>query len=300
MIRVITLCGSLGVSVFASEISDYTVCARALTAPDGTRYQVTREYQKNGVPFALVVDLKSCQIFEKRRSDIEKWSPIPSDQASTDSFVLALNHFTSIPTPLQNAGLTHKDRLTPFLTMDLCPSTRGLDRDFLVWILTTTPQRPLPIGFSITGKWLETHERDFQWLLEQEHQGHFAITWINHSTTHPYDKSKPLTATFLLTEGTDFEYEVFTVEKMLLERGCVPSVFFRFPGLVSSDTLIEKLRDWSLIPIGSDAWIAKGQHPKPGSIVLMHANGNEPMGLRLFKELGPEKLNKLRWGPLTD
>jgi hypothetical protein len=35
----------------------------------------------------------------------------------------------------------------------------------------------------------------------------------------------------------------------------------------------------------TDAWLAKGQEPGNGSIVLIHANGNEPVGIKDFIEL---------------
>ena len=67
---------------------------------------------------------------------------------------------------------------------------------------------------------------------------------------------------------------------LLLENGLIPSPFFRFPGLVADGGLLEKLRQLSLIPIGSDAWLAKGENPANGSFILVHGNGNEPQGVR--------------------
>jgi hypothetical protein len=40
--------------------------------------------------------------------------------------------------------------------------------------------------------------------------------------------------------------------------------------------------DYGLIPLGSDSWIAKNQFPKNGSIVLLHGNGNETVGITMF------------------
>ncbi len=37
--------------------------------------------------------------------------------------------------------------------------------------------------------------------------------------------------------------------------------------------------------IGAVLWLALGLRPRPGSIVLVHPNGNEPAGLRLFWRL---------------
>jgi hypothetical protein len=66
---------------------------------------------------------------------------------------------------------------------------------------------------------------------------------------------------------------------MLIEWGCMPSVFFRFPGLLADSAAYDSVLCYGLIPLGSDAWLAKGEIPAQGSIVLVHANGNEPQGL---------------------
>jgi hypothetical protein len=102
---------------------------------------------------------------------------------------------------------------------------------------------------------------------------------VNHSGSHPYDPEAPLARNFLLTPGIDFVSEVLSTERLLLARGLLPSVFFRFPGLVADEKLVRKLRELSLIPVGSDAWLAKGDIPKRGSIILVHGNGNEPQGI---------------------
>ena len=36
--------------------------------------------------------------------------------------------------------------------------------------------------------------------------------------------------------------------------------------------------------VGSDAWLAKGQQPKPGSAILIHGDLNEPAGVKLMLE----------------
>jgi len=55
--------------------------------------------------------------------------------------------------------------------------------------------------------------------------------------------------------------------------------------LVSDTALFNKVTSFGLIPVGSDAWLAKNQTPTEGSIVLIHANGNEPYGIKKFIEL---------------
>jgi hypothetical protein len=95
----------------------------------------------------------------------------------------------------------------------------------------------------------------------------------------------PLKENFLLEPGTDISYEVLETEKAMLKNGLQPSVFFRFPGLVSDQQLVYKITDFGLIPVGTDAWLAKGQQPQAGSIVLIHGNGNEPTGVNDFIKL---------------
>ena len=64
------------------------------------------------------------------------------------------------------------------------------------------------------------------------------------------------------------------------------------PGLVSDSNIFDKVISYGLIPIGSDAWLAKNQIPGQGSIVLIHGNGNEPVGIeKFFKLLAAEKNN---------
>ena len=42
------------------------------------------------------------------------------------------------------------------------------------------------------------------------------------------------------------------------------------------------VNELSLIPLGSDAWLAKGEAPRKGSFILVHGNGNEPKGVKLL------------------
>jgi len=89
----------------------------------------------------------------------------------------------------------------------------------------------------------------------------------------------------VLSPEENLSRDILTLEKTLLERGIVPSVFFRFPGLVSDKKSIETVTGLGLVTIGSDAWLAKGEKPKEGSIILLHGNGNEPEGIEIFLKI---------------
>jgi hypothetical protein len=173
------------------------------------------------------------------------------------------------------------------LTADLCPSHRPLDRIIFTDIISQFKkvESPVPVALSITGVWMREHPQDLEWLKKLQAGNEIYITWINHSFNHRVSLKEPLKKNFLLEPGTDINYEVLETEKAMLKNGLLPSVFFRFPGLVSDQQLVYKITDFGLIPVGSDAWLAKGQQPQAGSIVLIHGNGNEPVGVKDFIKL---------------
>lgn len=190
---------------------------------------------------------------------------------------------------LQDAGIEKSDStLNGFsLTVDLCPSTKPLARSFFTSVIKgfEVSEHPVPITITVTGLWMKSHQDDLKWLISQETAGNLEITWVNHSFNHHYDPKLPLIDNFLLEKGTVIANEVFLNEQAMLINGLVPSIYFRFPGLVSSKPIFDQILSYGLLPLGSDAWLAKGQLIKQGSLVLVHANGNEPLGLSLFLSL---------------
>lgn len=228
------------------------------------------------------------------------WNALRLNWAGTP-YIKALDRARKNDAPLQDAGLTRTDDPEQgiSLTSDLCPSRLPLDRRLFTALIQTagTAERPVPVVLSVSGLWLQTHREDLAWLNTLMRNGELDITWANHTLHHHWDKNLPLDENFLLARGTDLPTEVLGNEELLLENGIVPSCFFRFPGLVSDKTITDRILDWGLIPIGSDAWLAKGQHPEAaGSIVLIHANGNEPVGIDDFLHLLYQKKAALKTG----
>jgi|WetSurMetagenome_2_1015567.scaffolds.fasta_scaffold52425_2 hypothetical protein len=200
--------------------------------------------------------------------------------------------------PIKDAGfnrlLSSQEGIS--LTVDLCPSRHPLDRFFFDTLITalSNEESPVPIGIAITGMWLKTHPKDLQWLLDLERQERIHITWINHSFNHYVLPGRDSTEHFLVDRKTDLTQEVLGTERLLMELGLMPSLFFRFPGLVSNPEFIVRVVSFGLIPVGSDAWLAKEEVPRNGSIVLVHANGNEPWGLKKFVGLLAEKQDSIK------
>ncbi|MBB2146904.1 polysaccharide deacetylase [Pedobacter sp. LMG 31464] len=204
------------------------------------------------------------------------------------SYVKAMNVALKSDRQLQNAGLDHaipKEKGIA-LTIDLCPSHKNLDRIIFQSLINEFKQieTPVPLAVSVSGKWMLKHQEDLNWLKGLMLQKELDITWVNHSYNHEVN-NLPLTENFLLAKNTDLDVEVLKNEQLMLKNGLIPSVFFRFPGLVSDQKIVEQIENYGLIPIGSDAWLAKGQQANAGSIVLVHGNGNEEIGVKNFIQL---------------
>jgi hypothetical protein len=216
------------------------------------------------------------------------------DRHEFESFIYGTNYGMALKdaarkdSSLVDAGISHASKKINGinLTIDLCPSHKPLERKFFLQLVKTfLPQeKPVPVAAAVSGLWMKEHKADLAWLIDAEKSRNLSITWINHSYSHKYSRKLPLRENFLLEKGTDVDNEIFMNEKAIVENGLVPSVFFRFPGLVSDPAVVDTLLSYGLIPVGSDAWLAKGQNPSGGSIVLVHGNGNEPEGLSRFLE----------------
>jgi hypothetical protein len=46
---------------------------------------------------------------------------------------------------------------------------------------------------------------------------------------------------------------------------------------------MQAVRKHHLISLGADAWLALNQTPRDGSIMLVHPNGNEERGLKIYQ-----------------
>ncbi len=201
-------------------------------------------------------------------------------------------NFSSSSSIQQNYGATSSMYKVKgqFLTIDMCPSSKSFEEDFFKKLveLSSKLNKPIPIAICVSGLWINKHTEEFLWLLKQQENGYLQITWVNHSFSHPYFKDKPLEDNFLLSNKQDFENEVLEAGKILVSYNIAPSPFFRFPGLVSDQTLIEKLKDLGFIPLGSNAWLAKGEKVQDGSFILVHGNSNEKAGIDLIMPMLPE------------
>lgn len=258
----------------------------------GENLLTLRRLLKDGERCYLAVDLNTLrtQVFPASALTVktESWQTIAAAAAATPYFK-ALAHAAEQALPMQDAGIIQgfTSEKGVNLTIDLCPSHKPLDRIIFNSLISAfgKTEKPIPLSLSISGRFMLTHRANIDWLKSLEKAGDLSITWINHTYNHHYSPVVLLQENFLLMPGTDICFEILGTEVAMLQHGLVPSVFFRFPGLVSDKAVVDKVLTYGLIPVGSDAWLAKGQQTTPGSIVLIHGNGNEPIGVNDFLQL---------------
>ena len=265
-------------------VGDYRPVLKECAAADGRKAVAIREMTVGGQKVALLADPEALTTRLERAAC---WTCREADEDALASTRMGRAIRESARAPglvhrgfLEDAGLTHGARQGDFVTGDLCPSRRPLDRAFFTQLETAGVRAP--VALSISGLWLIHHFDDFRWLVGERNSGALDIVWVDHTYHHPYRHNLPLGANFLLGQGVDPEEEILDTERLIIANGETPSLFFRFPGLISSDPLMQAVRRFHLVTLGADAWLAKGQKPGRGSIVLVHPNGNEPQGLKVF------------------
>jgi hypothetical protein len=284
-------------AVFPKQISHYAIFTGwGICKSDKKEVVVLRQFSKDSHSFYLTVDPQTLATAIFRADSLivnsAPWSIIFSRYLTTP-YVRALQQAVLNSAALLDAGIRRfqASQQGIDLTIDLCPSHRPLDRVVFTDLIDEVGrvEKPVPLAVAITGRWISMHPEDLHWLNSLAKAGKLSIVWINHTYNHFVKKNVPLKMNFMLLKGIDIGGEVLKTEIALLQEGIIPSVFFRFPGLISNHDVFSKITGLGLIPIGSDAWLAKGQWPKNGSIVLIHANGNEPLGVRDFIKMLNEK-----------
>jgi len=270
---------------------------------EGSRIIAIRKVQLNSAPWYLIVDtgptlgtylVEAGELDRATQARLES----PSCFESAKDQLLERAYF--------DEALRHGPReelhSTVALTVDLCWSLRPYEEQFFDALPKMTLERGgriWPVLF-VSGRWIEQHPLEMESLIILSRQPGVTLLWGNHSYAHP--KSGEFMKDFSPEEVRE---DTLRVENLLLEYGIVPSVYYRFPGLVHDRARLEAVLGLDLLPVDCDAWLACSHSgrapfclpPTHGSIILIHGNGNEPRGIEKFFEWQAENA-PWRFGPL--
>lgn len=268
------------------EISDYNVLHKEVVY-DKENYTLIRSFKKQNQIYYLAVNENSLET----KILVDKPFLMENNYRKS-KYSKLLEKFINKPAKLQNDGVTTLNSSNIFITMDFCPSIKSsYEKGFFekLALLSSKKESPITITLFISAKWIKKHKKDFLELITLQRDNKLNIIWGNHTYNHFYYPNTPLEKNFILAKNTNIKKEILELEKLLLSYNVVPSILFRFPGLVSDKKSIRTVLKLGLIPIGSDTWLAKGDKIKNGSIILLHGNKNEPKGIKeadkyIFKE----------------
>ncbi len=201
---------------------------------------------------------------------------------------LAMQALQTPPAALRHADRQQVDQSVA-VTVDLCWSLRqyerGLFRSFSK--IAASAEQPIHPTVFVSGRWLDQHPGEMHDLIQWSHEPRIALTWGLHSWDHPKSGG------FMNDYGPDqLRADTMRLERAMLEWGIAPSAYYRFPGLIHDTVRLKAILDLDLLPVDCDSWLALVKpkdadpfynHPRAGSIILVHGNGNEPAGIPLFE-----------------
>ncbi len=253
--------------------------------PAGTSLLVRRRVTLDGQAFALAHRCDHPHSSSLLRADELDEASVSAGEAHTRWGEL-IRWFRQ--EALAERALLHGEReelpQTVCVTVDLCWSDRHFEESFFRGVAArgvATGRRSVTLFPS--GRWIEQHPLEMHALIELGREGGLEITWGLHSWAHPK------TNEFLnVMAQPELSEDTLRMEQTLLEWGIVPSVYFRFPGLVHDRERLEAVLDLGVLPIDCDVWVARSERGaggpfaglvRSGSVLLVHGNGNEPEGI---------------------
>ncbi len=267
--------------VFANSIKYYTPI-KSCVKFNGNEYLAIRSFLLNKRHALLIADT------HKLKTGVVWYSDATfthcSNTVLNSPYLKLLKFIKNQPPKLQNSGITSIAKGYT-LTTDLCPSNKKGFEERLYIALMKHFKKPVPVTLFITKRWIIKHKNSFDKLKKWDKEGLLKISWGNHTAKHLFFSHRDLEHNFVLSDKENLTKDILDLEIYLLKNGIVPSLFFRFPGLVSSKKKVLEVSNLGLIVIGTNCWLAKNQHLKNGSIVLLHGNKNEPKGVNIFLKI---------------
>ena len=246
---------------------------------------VRRAVVVDGVSHLIVTDcgpnLQSCLVIET-----ELRQKTISDHSGRTPWERYRKWFAN--EALSGSALQHGDRRLSrnvCLTIDLCWSLRRYEDALFTSLnqLASKASSPIHPVLFVSGRWLEQHPLEMHNLIRLSHEPRMSVLWGLHSWDHP--KSKGFMNDY---PPEKLRSDTLRLERALLEWGIVPTVYYRFPGLIHDSIRLREILDLDLLPIDCDSWLALVEQrnaapfclsPVGGSILLVHGNGNEPAGI---------------------
>lgn len=261
--------------------------------PRGAVFVVRRKVEVDGTPYLVATDANSLRsyLFE---SEVLKLRSVPIDGEGTLWYQCRqwCDQEARNELGLRHGTREHKPAVS--LSVDMCWSLRNSEWEFFDSLAKEVQVEGGSVALFMSGRWIDQHPAEMERLIELGRNNRLELSFSQHSYAHP--KEQPFMNSTSLEE---FGADMLKVEERLLEWGCVPTVFYRFPGLVHDARHLQKAIAMDVFPVDCDSWMAligkADQTPselgnaftqpvQSGSIILVHGNSNEHVGIQRWIE----------------
>lgn len=275
------------------KINNYRIISPLLCIHNGAMYTATRSFDVDGIDYFLLTDIENLSTklaeahycYPRKNDEVGRYFEF--NDLKKSGYYRILNQYNTIESNNRdNQGLKSIAKSEGvFISIDMCPSVNKIEKELFIKLKEKSKLDKVYISIAISGLWIIQNKEDYFWLQSLK-SDNFCIIWINHSFTHRYYKDIPMDNNFLLLSDTVIQSEILDTERILIENDEIPSIFFRFPGLISDENVLTKLKKYGLVQLGASAWISQmndNDTIKKGDIILIHGNGNEEKkALELF------------------
>jgi len=231
-----------------------------------------REFERNDEKLFLGADLDSLETKILRQEDISYFEDY-SQEAQT-SKLYKLIHTKNPVKNFSGNGYT--------LMIELAEKVNKkykFERDLFLFL--GTQKEAGHINVIVSNRWILEDKVNFRIIDSLIDKKKLNVVWI----TKVLDSEK-------------LENEILNTERLLLEQGQLPSIFFKVDGDWNQN-LAKKLQSFSLIPIEPSSILSKGGKIKKGSMVLVKGDGTESKYVKMIINESKKK-NSLQIQSLYD
>lgn len=199
----------------------------------GAPIVVLRSFRLDDADVLLIVDATNLQTAVVERETLEQTTrEATGAEANVSHYASLLDTHGLQPFDCIDIARISPTHLRPRAmspSLSTCANRTGLGTKIFSkasWLVLMRMGVATPIGIAITGLWAERHASELAQLIEWQSAGKLAITWINHSYSHPVGADQ----SFLTNPKVDFTANVIDLERALLEHGQTPLCVSSFSG----------------------------------------------------------------------
>ena len=221
-----------------------------------------REFERNDERLFLAADLDSLETMILRPEDISYFEDYSKE--AENSRLYKLIHTKNPVRNFSGTGYTLMIELT-----EKIGKKYKFERDLFLFL--AAQKQASHINVIVSNRWILEDKANFRRIDSLIEQKKLNVVWIIKALD--YDK---------------LENEILNTERLLLEQGQLPSIFFKIDG-GWNESVAKKLQSFSLIPLDANSVLSKGGKIKKGSMVLVKGDGTESKYVKMIMDESKKK-----------